>query len=356
MKKPRRYQRALCAAAIATSLALGSTAVVDAPLTEEAHAASLSDFIPEIPGVDPVIAQRIGTLLALLVILGIALPVVGTEGSSYAPDDGTGGAADGGYRGGRDAGFAPDGTMRRTINVGGRTRSYNMVLPAGHADGNSYPIIFGFGGWQHSAERAHEYLRLEDAATDTIIVYGQGVDNAWAGAPYAKTSINQDIAYVRTVIADLAENFGGDRNRVAAIGLSNGGGMAAVLGCHASDTVKAIASAAGAYYDPTVSNCDFGRVATLLMHGTRDDVINYNGGTRHGGGYQPVTRVLDTFGQKNGCSTRTFEFGGLFGTTTIEPIGCITPTRLMRVNGGGHTWFTRPDATRDSVDFVMQQL
>lgn len=356
MKKPRRYQRAFCAAAIASGLALGSTAVVDAPLTEEAHAASFSDFIPEIPGVDPVIAQRIGTLIALLVILGIALPVVGTEGSSYAPDGGTGGTADGDYRGGRDAGFAPDGTMRRTINVGGRTRSYNMVLPAGYADGNSYPIIFGFGGWQHSAERAHEYLRLEDAATDTIIVYGQGVDNAWAGAPYAKTSINQDIAYVRAVIADLAENFGGDRNRVGAIGLSNGGGMAAVLGCHASDTVKAVASAAGAYYDPTVSNCDVGRVATLLMHGTRDDVIKYYGGTRHGGAYQPVTSVLDTFGQKNGCSTRTFEFGGLFGATAIEPIGCITPTRLMRVNGGGHTWFTRPDATRESVDFVMQQL
>ena len=84
MKKPRRYQRALCSAAIAAGLALGSTAVVDAPLTEEAHAASLSDVIPEIPGVDPVIAQRIGTLIALLVILGIALPVVGTEGSSGA--------------------------------------------------------------------------------------------------------------------------------------------------------------------------------------------------------------------------------------------------------------------------------
>lgn len=356
MKKPRRYQRALCAAAFAAGLALSSTAIVDAPLTEEAHAASLQDFVPELPGVDPVVAQRIGTLLALVVILGIALPVVGTEGSSAAPGGGTGNAAAGESPGGRDSGYASDGTMQRTLKVGGGTRSYNLVLPSGYAEGNSYPIIFGFGGWQHSAEKAHSYLRLEDAATDAIIVYGQGIDNAWAGAPYAKTSLRQDIAYVRAVIADLEANFGGDRSRVAAIGLSNGGGMAAALGCHASDTVKAIASAAGAYYDPTVSNCDFGSVATLLMHGTRDEIIDYNGGTRHGGTYQPVTRVLDTFGRKNGCFTEPHEFGGLFSTTSIEPIGCITPTRLVRVNGGTHTWFTRPDATRESVDFVMQQL
>ena len=356
MKKNRRLQRALCATAVATGLTFGSTAVVDAPLTEEAQAASLADYIPEIPGVDPVVAQRIGVLVALVAILGIALPIVGTEGSSVANAEGAGsGPADGGYGGGSDAGHASDGTLQRRIDVNGTTRTYNMILPAGYDADRSYPIIFGFGGWQHSAERAHEYLQLETVASDAIIVYAQGVDNAWAGAPYARTSLNQDINYVRATITDLAEYYGGDPNRVAAIGLSNGGGMAAALGCHASDVVNAVASTAGAYYSPTVSNCDSGSVPTLLLHGTRDNIVSYRGGDRHGAPYQPVERVLETFGRKNGCTVDVYETPSLFGAT-LEPSSCIFPTRLERIEGGTHTWFTTPSATYESVSFVNRFL
>ena len=42
----------------------------------------LNGAFPQLPGVDPVVAQRIGVLIALIAVLGVALPIVGTEGSS----------------------------------------------------------------------------------------------------------------------------------------------------------------------------------------------------------------------------------------------------------------------------------
>lgn len=302
----------------------------------------LNGAFPQLPGVDPVVAQRIGVLIALIAVLGVALPIVGTEGSSKNA------APDGDYEGGGSL-------RRRTVQAGGRTREFNVVLPAHYHQGDAYPVIIAFGGWQHSAERSREYMRLESVARDAIIIYAQGINNAWGGAPYADTTVDNDIDFVRAAIDDVATNFGGERDHVAAIGLSNGGGMAAALACHAPELVKAVASAAGAYYDPTVSNCTSGDVATLLLHGTNDDVVGYFGGTRHGAHFQPVDRVFATFGRKNGCSTQLIETPGAF-STSFEPTSCLTPTRLERVDGGGHTWFTSPDATTESVNFVLNEL
>ena len=127
------------------------------------------------------------------------------------------------------------------------------------------------------------------------------MDNAWAGAPYAKTSIDEDIAYVRALIDDASQTFGADPNRVAVAGLSNGGGFAAALACHAPETITAAAAVAGAYYSPAVTGCESGAVPVLLMHGTNDDIVGYEGGTRHGASFEATEDVLRTFGGKNGC-------------------------------------------------------
>ena len=88
-----------------------------------------------------------------------------------------------------------------------------------------------FSGWQHSAAKARGYAALEGtgAGSDAIIVYPQGRNNAWEGAPYAATSRGQDVAFVREIVRTLANEGKADRSRVYATGLSNGGGMASLL-------------------------------------------------------------------------------------------------------------------------------
>lgn len=336
-------RRVMCVAAVC-SVSLGGFVVPAAPDTPFTPAPPVARAQPiHLPQVDPQHAQRLGLLAGLLAavgVLGVVATQLNPDGSSVAAARQT----------------PPSSSGSRTVLVGGKTRSYDVVRPPGWQPDVSYPIVIGLGGWQHTAGQTRGYQQLErEVDGNAIVVYAQGEANAWGGAPYAVTSLDEDIAYLRAVIADVRTRDHADASRVAAIGLSNGGGMATALACHAPDMVDAVASVAGAYYSPTVTGCTPGSVATLLIHATNDDVVAYGGGTRHRAHYESVPTVFNTFGRKNACADFSIETPGP-ATVTFDRAGCAAPTTLMRLSGGGHTWFTSPDATRESVQFVLGQL
>lgn len=244
------------------------------------------------------------------------------------------------------------GSGSHTVYVGGQNRPYTLVLPRNYNPARAYPVILGFGGWQHDAARARSYEQLERAAGDrAIVIYPQGVANAWGGAPYAKTSMQSDIRYIRAVLDKVGVFHKIDRKRIYAAGLSNGGGMAAALSCHAPDLVAGIASVAGAYYNPTVSNCAPGKVATLIMHADNDNTVAYNGGVRHGAPYRSVPSVFNDFGRRNACNMNKVGTHQAGNTTVSVPAGCAARTELRRIAGGGHTWF--PGTTDQVVRFFL---
>ena len=230
-----------------------------------------------------------------------------------------------------------------------------MVLPRSFDSEKSYPVVLGFGGWHHTSAHMHDYSNLESQFSDAIVVYGQGVDNAWGGAPYADTSIDEDVAYTKAVLNDVASRYNADTSRTVAVGLSNGGGMVAALACHAPETVRGVASVAGAFYSPTVAGCTSGEVPTMIMHGTNDGVVRYDGGTRHGASYESVEDVARMFARKNDCAmvASTSRSGSI---TTFDFEHCSAPVRIERVEGGGHTWFDSPDATRQTAQFLRRYL
>lgn len=245
-------------------------------------------------------------------------------------------------------------TEQRTIG----DRSYRVALPDGFDPERAYPVIMSFGGWGEPAEGHAAYAQLHNAVgDDAIVVYGQGVDNAWGGAPYAETSLEEDVEYVHDILDDLADRHTIDREQVFASGLSNGGGMAAGLACQTPDTIAGVVGVAGAYYDPTVTGCAGGQVPTMLIHADNDPVVAYEGGVRHEHPYQSVDAVLATFGERNGCemSTVTDQAGEVLNSTVRTPANCDVPTSVVEVHGGGHTWFQAPSATNLAVEFFRAQ-
>lgn len=244
--------------------------------------------------------------------------------------------------------------INRSFTQAGFHREYTIALPANYDGTRSYPIIVGFGGLGDTAAGYRSYAGLEQAAAgQAIIIYAQGVNNAWAGAPYATTTLAQDIEYTRTAITDVVSNFSGDADRVWATGLSNGGGFATALSCHAPELVDATASVAGAYYTPTVTGCSYaGQVPTLLMHGSADGLVAYGGGYRHGAPYAGVETAHRGLATRNGCTagalTPSYEY---VGATTLRPDTCATATEILRVEGAGHTWFDYPVAETVVWDF-----
>lgn len=240
----------------------------------------------------------------------------------------------------------------RAVRVDGMIRPYTLVLPRNYNPKRAYPVIIGFGGRSHTAGKARSYQQLERAARDrAIVVYPQGLDNVWGGSPYARTSLSSDIRFIRAVVSSVGSKHRIDRKRIYAAGLSNGGGMAAALACHAPDLVAGVAGVAGAYYNPTVTNCAPGTVSTLIMHADNDDVVRFDGGVRHGAPYRSVPSVFADFGRRNGCDMKkvgTRQYGDV---TVSAPAECGARTEMRKIRGGGHTWF--PGATDQAVKFFL---
>lgn len=245
-------------------------------------------------------------------------------------------------------------TLKRApVNVSGQgSREYLIETPSTMDPNISYPVIFGFGGWQHNASTYRGYAHLNQVAgQEAIIVYPEGRVQAWEGPKYAETSRGQDVAFVKSILGQVKGSYKVDTSRVFATGLSNGGGMVVTLACQAPEVFSAVASVSGAYYNPTVDNCANGTVDTLLIHGTADDHMLYNGGRNdHGGAYYSVPQTAQRIGARNGCTSTALTGAVVSGRTeTYTLAGCKAggATQVMKVNGGGHTWYeSDPSAER----------
>lgn len=230
-------------------------------------------------------------------------------------------------------------------------RTFLVVKPQNYDSSRTYPVILAFAGWKITPEKMMRSTRIDREAPDAVVVYPAGIANAWAGAPYASTSIDQDLAFVRAIIGDVSTNYSGDKDTVFAVGHSNGGGMASTLACHAPELLDGVATVSGAFYNPTVEGCAPGEVPALLIHGSNDTLISFQGGVRHGVPYQGVETVLSTFGTRNSCDMSQLSSHDEGPATTVTPAGCLSPTRLVKVNGGTHSWPSSPSATTAVVTF-----
>lgn len=242
-----------------------------------------------------------------------------------------------------------NGNLRRyLIHVGTNYRPHAPELT---------PVVFGFGGWKDTPEKFAEYSRFEltDFGANAIIIYPEGIARAWEGAPYASTRMGDDVHFVRTILNAVDADYRIDRGRVYAVGMSNGGGMAASLACHAPDLVAGVVSVSAAYYEPVVADCAPGAVATLDIHGTHDEVIAYQGGMRHGAPFLGAEQVVAGVAARNGC-------GPALQPRWIEGpaehygfAGCAAPVEHIRVLGQKHVWNGVPHATTLAWEFLHRQ-
>ena len=326
-------RRAMSALAIVSGIALGAGATVAVTPTEAAAQSSAADVVGSLELLGGVLGQLNG------------VPGAGGLPGSLTPENPVAGQA--------------KQTNRTFTMSNGTERTAYVRIPA-NSQGKRLPIMFMFGGWQHDPAMAQSYSQLErtGAGTDAIIVYPKAIENAWEGAPYAVSKRGEDVAFMRKIAATLDAEGKADMNRIYAAGLSNGGGMALTLACQAPDFVKAVVGVAGAYYNPTITNCAPGSVRTMIMHGTVDDVMTYEGGTRRGAPYFSIPAALKNVAQRNGCDTSVSEYTKqiTLNVDQFEYPNCSKDTILWKVTGQGHTWFpSAPSAGQAAWDFVSQR-
>ncbi|MEJ4100138.1 PHB depolymerase family esterase [Corynebacterium mastitidis] len=233
------------------------------------------------------------------------------------------------------------------LESAGLNRSLILSRPTTPAPEAGYPVIFMFHGWQETAVLMQEYAQMDGA--QALVVYPDGLARAWGGGPYAETNENRgDETLVRDIVERLARTYPIDRERVFAAGMSNGGGFATLLGCRADDVIKAVASVSSANYDGLRDGCSEAPMPTLAIHGTADQAMLFDGGTRHGARYYSIAEAREADVARNKCREPITKMVG----DTIERTvwqGCDARTEFYTIYGGVHIWDGKPEDQNATV-------
>ena len=188
-----------------------------------------------------------------------------------------------------------------------------------------------------------------------VVVYPDGIDLSWADGRGASVPDRQgvdDVGFLVALADRLTQDFGIDRGRVFATGMSAGAFMANRLGCARADVFSAIAPVAGTL--GSAFPCAPSQpVSVLQIHGTADNVVPFNGGPMVGRGgasdILPAPAMAQRWRELNGCpapvedspapSVHRFTSAGCGGGTEVA---------FVQIDGGGHTWL---DASQASGQF-----
>lgn len=217
---------------------------------------------------------------------------------------------------------------QRTLEVGGVKRSYHVCVPAGHT--GALPVIVALHG---KGDNGRDFLAgtgLHRARA--IVAAPTGAGLAWSPAPYARTTFDEDAAFVRALIDDLRSTFATTNTYLA--GFSNGGGLAVHLSL-ADLELAGVATVAAAVRAKPDELAAAQPLDYLNIHGTFDDVVPFAGEQRspYSGGEDDSTfgapDVVAAFERRNGDRALA---------------------ELIAVEGMGHEWPTGPWAARRGVD------
>jgi polyhydroxybutyrate depolymerase len=209
----------------------------------------------------------------------------------------------------------------------------------------AFPVVFNFHGGGMTMAEQMLYTQMNHAADrhQFIVVYPLGIKNDWNvgfGMSYLEGS--DDIGFTEALLAKLKQDYRVDGQRVYATGLSRGGFFTLRIAAELPQLFAAVASVGGPMPEPVVQHhAKPAKVGVLLIHGTADKVVAYDGKP---GGYLSAQDSYAYWLKRNDISTaasrRIIDADKGDGTDVhwIEQSNGQQTVALATVREGGHTW------------------
>ena len=226
---------------------------------------------------------------ALVAMLGI---VVGSDGCSRANVYAITGTTDGSVG---DNSAMPvicpspalnPGDTSQTIRVGSLNRSYVLHIPLTYNGNNPVPLIVDFhvGGDSGLNESTSSPYPAQTDPEGVIMAFPDGMKGpagsgtGWNVGPCCVANVD-DVAFARDLVDQVQTTACIDPDRIYAVGIGTGGGMAYYLACRAADVFAAVAPAGFDLLAENVASCAPSRPITeISFRGTADVVVPYAGG------------------------------------------------------------------------------
>ncbi|MBT8305724.1 MAG: prolyl oligopeptidase family serine peptidase [Maribacter sp.] len=248
-----------------------------------------------------------------------------------------------------------------TLNFGSYERSYIVHLPPAAKIQQPIPLLFHIhgGGGTAKGTPGLTFGRFNELADRDgfIVVYPNAIAKNWndgrslEGVKAWKENID-DVGFITAILDELKQKYPIDTSRIFTTGMSNGGFMSSRLLCDRADIFRGGAILTASLSSDYIPKCTpENPVAVMVMNGTDDPLVPYDGGQikvfrKTRGEIVSTDEIMDFWKEKNGCLLKkdTVELPDkdADGTTVSieEYTNCEDQGALVlyRINGGGHTW------------------
>jgi polyhydroxybutyrate depolymerase len=273
----------------------------------------------------------------------------GRDGSGGASGTaGTGanaGAAGTAGSGGTPAASCPDkvlaaGNTNRTLQVGGKSRSYVLHVPAQYTGKAPVPLIVDFhghGGTGVGQATDSPYPKVVDSE-GVLMAFPTAIGD-WNMGPCCADDVD-DIGFAKALVSEVEGLGCVDPKRIYATGFSMGGAMSHQLACQAADVFAAIAPAAFDLLEEHLATCKPKRPITVItFRGTEDNLALYNGGLSN------LVRPIHFLGAINGmkkwaeldgCTGQAMDLGNNCQGFTASQCMAGVESIVCSKTGGGH--------------------
>lgn len=254
---------------------------------------------------------------------------------------------------------SPGELSSEALVVDGLDREYRLYTPSRLSDGQAVPLVIVFHGGGGTARGiAREVGKTLHRIADRegfFVVYPDAIDKMWDfGAGLISESLEvriDDRAFFSALLDELVQALPIDRTRVFATGISRGGQASYFVACQFPGKIRAIAPVAMPMPEFMRSMCTDARgVGVLVMNGTEDPLVPYDGGQikvgrRERGAVMSTDATIDFWRTQNGCgnaprATETMnDARDRMQVHVTRWTECDhAPVSLYQIEGGGHTW------------------
>jgi polyhydroxybutyrate depolymerase len=247
-------------------------------------------------------------------------------------------------------------TLADTIRIGGTERTFTAFVP----EKTLAPLVLVLhGNTQQGIDMQTRASWPELARRERFIaIYPDGLNRAWGDSRSAAEVVGHrppagtdDVAFLLALVDKHIKDGTADPKRIYVAGVSNGGAMAMTLVCQQPQVFAAAAAMIMSFTATMAERCKPRQpIAILLMNGTADPLVAYNGGK----GASPrfglpnmwsTERTIAFWRKVNGCDapdwvTNQLPNGDADDGSTVTRIDARCPAGqdvvLYRVNNGGH--------------------
>jgi polyhydroxybutyrate depolymerase len=278
-----------------------------------------------------VLRRCVFALIAACATVVLAVPAAGVAGDTLMPAPGPCATQTRAIT--QTMNVAVDGDVRQAVvHLPARavTDPPSALVIALHGSGGDGAFMEAYSGFDTVADRHHFIVAYPSSHAGM---------HRWQLHPDPDQA-NDDIEFMRALIAQATGTLCVDPTRVDAVGVSNGGAFVARMACALSDQLAAIATVAGSY--KVIPWCHPARPLSVLeIHGTADVVVPY----------RTVSRWLNQWRIHDGCHGAARRTHIAWDADRMQWT-CAEGTVVshVRLYGLGHAW---PGSPLDNVGGIV---